>query len=517
MDYFHSPLSIYTLFQAKNLQGLGERIISIFEIKYTLFFLDLILIPVIRKLMNPGERNRRNFKRFIFCLLIGMIIVSIQPLKHYVRFSDPFKQYRGTDHIVRYSIIGYTILDLYSFVKENNVKLDDEEIRLIEDWFQEKSSWQTDQEDLFFGLGTNKNLIIIQVESLQSFVINSHIDGQEITPNINNMLDSSIYFPNIYPQTIEGNSSDAELLTQTSLYPLPKGSVFFRKPNNKYFSLGRLLNEDGYTTMAIHADEATYWNRDKIYPNLGFERYYSIEDFTIDEEIGMGLRDISMFTQSMEFLKSSEKPFYSFIITLTNHTPFNLPAEYRELKLDDELDRSKVGGYLQSVHYTDKAIGIFMDELKQSGLLEESIIVIYGDHDGLRDQDRPLIEKFLEKENICVNEWIQKYVPIPFIIYIPGINGVTFDTVGGQVDVFPTVKHIMGIEPDRFQYYLGKNLLLEESGYAIIPQGEYSTRQTYIVTQDDVDLFPDQKLLRELEISNLIISGDYFRFIDDDE
>ncbi|WP_043931106.1 LTA synthase family protein [Bacillus sp. EB01] len=504
LSYYNSPLTIYSLSQLGNLNGLGESIVSILKWFYVLFFLDIFILWVIRKKFKSHILFRK--KIFFGYMILGLLFIFLNPaFKYYIKNENPFRQFTGMDNIERYSIVGHHVLDIYSYMNDRET-LDEKEIKVINEWFNKNGnqSYVNTNE-----IGKNKNLILIQVESLQNFVINKKIADQEVTPFLNTMLNHSLYFPNFYPQTIEGNSADAEFLSQTSLFPVSKGAVNFRYPNNKYISLAAALKKSGYSTLALHADEATYWNRDRMLPNLGFDEYKSISDFKIDDEIGMGLSDISMFDQSIEMISKQKKPFYAFYITLTNHVPFEIPMEEQELKLPKNIQNTILANYLQSVRYTDKALGQFISKLGKTGLLDESIIVLYGDHNGIFENDKNLIEK-MEKRHIGSEEWIRKYVPIPMIIYNPQLEGKTYSTIGGQIDIFPTLANIMGVNPEDIKYTIGKDLLNQDEGKAIISKGDYSKSPSYLITKNNIDFDLNEEEEKILEISNLIIQGDYF-------
>ena len=515
ISHFGTPLSIYTLLQVNNVNGLGGSIFVYLEPEYFLFFIDFLVILILKRDLYFKKTNGKiSIKKFLFYMLVGVALLPLQTITMSVKAGA--EDLKGVEHIEKYSLVAYQLMDVYNVIKDSNETLDEEEIAKIEGFFQNKHQAipaSTSENEDFLGFAKGKNLIFIQAESLQNFVINKTIEGQEITPHINRLLGNSLYFSNFYPQTIEGNSSDAELLTQTSLYPVQKGAVFYRYPENTYLSLANLLKKQGYRTIAVHGDEANYWNRDKIYPSLGFDEYWAIDHFVVDEEIGMGMGDKSMFLQTAQKLEDVEQPFYSFIITLTNHMPFDLPKEHRELDLDPELDRTLLGGYLQSVHYMDQAIGAFFDKLEDSGLLEDSLIVLYGDHDGLFEKDKPLLETYWEGNTIDESRWITEYVPVPLIIYHPDLQGKEIETVGAQIDVLPTVASLMGIDGKEMYYPFGENMLLRDEGFAIIPQGDYSKKPSYRVEDHGVYRTLNEDELQILDLSDLIIRGNFLESV----
>ena len=285
-----------------------------------------------------------------------------------------FSNYDPTDTARYFSSVGYHIFDIINTYKDSKpYKLTDEDKSQISQFFNEKEKLENNEYAAMF---KGKNLIVIQVESLESFLINKKVNGQEITPVMNNLIKEGLYFPNIYEQVNEGTSSDADLMINTSMYPLRRGSTFFRYPGAAYNSLPNLLEEEGYDTAAIHPDKGSFWNYASGLRGIGFDTFIDYYSFEIDEEIGLGLSDESYFRQVVPMLKDLKNPFYAFTVTLTSHGPFDLPEEKRALEIDETLDENILGGYFQSINYTDRQIGNFLSQLDKEGLLDNTVIVL---------------------------------------------------------------------------------------------------------------------------------------------
>ncbi|MBD8070547.1 LTA synthase family protein [Bacillus sp. PS06] len=512
--YFGSPITMYLFLQTSNLEGLGPSILSLIQASDILFFID---IPVILgaylflKSEHPLLGIKKRVYLFSSLLIVGILLVSLKPVKiHMLDQRDPFKKFTPLSYMIDWGPMGHHVFDAADFVRDSRtINLTAEEEKMINDWFDTRLGASTLSQDELFGAGKGKNLIVIQVESLQNFVINQQVEGKEITPVLNSLLDNSLYFSNFYPQTAEGNSSDAELLVNTSLYPVREGSTFFRYGHHSYPSLAKLLAEDGYQSIALHADDGSFWNRELTYPNLGFDTFYDIASFKRDDMIGMGLSDKSFFTQSIPFLKELPEPFYSFYVTLTSHTPYEIPDAENGLQLSEELATSHLGNYFESIHYTDSAIGEFIDQLKKEQLLDDTIIVLYGDHDGLfYHRDLAEIEDYYDKK-ITQEEWMKSYTQVPFIIYHPEFEGKTVTTIGGQIDALPTIAHIMGIETAAYgRQAMGRNLLKDSQGSAILMKGDYGEK-TYVHPNGiTFGLVEEQE--KALEVSELLIRSNYF-------
>jgi len=223
----------------------------------------------------------------------------------------------------------------------------------------------------------------------------------------------------------------------------------------------------------------------------------------------MGVSDEDMFRQSAQMLKELPRPFYAFIITLTSHYPYYLPAEKHYLQLPDSLAGTHLGNYLQAVRYADEALGKFLEDLKENGLWKDSLLVIYGDHDGLFERDKPELEKLWVQQAIDEEEWIREYVPVPLLIHQAGLKGKTFNVYGGQVDVLPTLATLLGIEAEKTKFAMGKDLLRTKNGFAILPKGDYIPQAAFI-TPSVLERELDSQRQRALEIADLIIRTNFF-------
>ncbi|MEH7250918.1 LTA synthase family protein [Neobacillus niacini] len=311
-----------------------------------------------------------------------------------------------------------------------------------------------------FGVASNRHVFIIQVESLQEFTINQRINGQEITPNLNALLKDSAYFNNVYQQIGAGNTSDAEWLMHTSLYPEGMDPTVNTIEGSEIPSLVRTLKRNGYGAATYHADDITYWSRDKLYPALGFDYVYTSLEIPNEKEIGFGPADEVLFNfvegQLPKQLKAHER-IYSNIITLTSHTPFDMPEEYEILNLPENYKDTYVGNYFQSIRYTDEQIGLFVEQLKKLGIYDESIILIYGDHSGLHGAPVTENDKVLLKEVLGHDYNMHDRFVVPVIFTVPELfTGETYSHLGGQIDLMPTLLNLLGIEHDT--QMIGHNL-----------------------------------------------------------
>ncbi len=284
---------------------------------------------------------------------------------------------------------------------------------------------------------------MIHAESIQGAFIFARVGGEEITPNINRIARQGLYFDNFYTQQSSGTSSDSELTLNTSLYPINNGTVFISHFKNRFVTLADTLGEKGYTSIAMHGNNGDFWNRDVMNATLGYERYYSKKDFEIDDVIGMGLSDMSFFKQSLDFIQNTPKPLYATLITLTNHTPFQEIDKYGEFDSGD-MEGTRLSRYFKSLHYADRAIGYFLGELDNRGLLDNTVIAMYGDHPAGLSYDA--VKEFMGNESL---DWFEynRFNTSPFLIWSRRIDRpITVHKPMGMIDVFPTLANMMGIE-----------------------------------------------------------------------
>jgi len=305
----------------------------------------------------------------------------------------------------------------------------------------------------YFGIDKNKNVIIIQIESLENAVINQTVAGQEITPTLNQLAQQGLYFSNYYTQIGPGNTADAEFSTTNSLYPLSDDVVFVDYAQNQYNALPKLLVKNGYHTYALHGDVPTFWNRSNIYPNLGYQTQISEPDYIISRPIGHGpspLGDEDFFSQSIPKMKQFKQPFLSTLITLSSHTPFILPQDLQTLPIpaDTNLDPTQQQ-YLESIHYMDTALGEFIGGLKSSGLYDNSVIFIYGDHESFTNISQALSVGDNNLPALAASQ-------VPLIILNSGIAPAQITTPASHLDFYPTVVNLLGFKP--LQSVLGQDV-----------------------------------------------------------
>lgn len=317
-------------------------------------------------------------------------------------------------------------------------------------------------EPQYFGAAKGKNLIVIQMESFQNFPIHLSVGGQEITPVLNGLIKEGIYFPHVFQQIGPGNTSDAEFMSNTSIYPTAAVAMSKGYGNRELPSLPRLLQKQGYVANTFHINNVTFWDRNKLYPALNFNQYYDKPYYNNDHFNNFGASDEEMYRVGMEQLSELHqqgKSFYAQFVTTSSHSPFTVPEDRRQIKLTADLEGTNLGNYITAVNYTDYAIGKLIEQLKEADMWDDTMLVIYGDHFGLQPSDTSA-EEIKSRLGIPYDNIISRF-NIPFIVHIPGQNlGITSDQSGGQVDMMPTMANLLGISlKDEGFTALGQDLL----------------------------------------------------------
>ena len=501
--------SVMILTQTANLDNLGGTVLSMLSSYDFIFFIDFIVLGIYvfltRKIYKKSPK--RAVKTFFVCFLASLLYIGYIPFNLYILDNKNvskaylFDDYDPTNTVKYFSPVGYHIMDLITVYKDSKpYEITAEDKEKINSYY----SWKNEdlQNNEYSGISKGKNLLVIQVESLESFVIGKEINGQKITPVMDNIINHGLYFPNIYEQVNEGTSSDCDLMINTSLLPLSRGSTFFRYPNTNYNSLPKILASDGYNDISIHPDKGSFWNySNALTGGIGFENFVDYFSFNVDKIVGMGISDRDYFQQVVPMLQKLSSPFYAHTITLTNHGPFDLPDDLRELKLDPELDASELGGYFQSVHYTDAQIGYFLELLDKAGILDNTLVVITGDHTGVHKYYNSSIEKLSSKEDWYLDDGEPR---VPLIIYDKGLpSAKTFNTIGGQIDIMPTMLYMLGVDKSVYENTaLGRNLLNTNRSFAILTNR--SIRGENLSDEDK------KEISNSLDISDKIIRGNYF-------
>lgn len=525
--FFTDFITLPVLFQTSNFGDLGSSATNSIYFTDIFYFTDVILLFVFARYLSKHSEHlvRKPMHRkayFVFAAAIFFLNLGLAEIQRPQLLTRSFDREMLVKNIGTYN---YHLYDVYVQSKSQAQRAFADGSELVEVNNYVRSNHVENTSPLQ-GIAKDKNIIVVSMESLQNFVINEDMNGEVITPFLNELTNDpdTMYFSNFYHQTGLGKTSDSEFIVENSLYPLGGGAVFFTHSGNTFNSLSERLGENGYYTSVMHANNKSFWNRDIMYQSLGIDTFYDIESYTIEEgqAVNWGMKDIPFFEQSVEILKQEEQPFFTRMITLTNHYPFTLDEEDKFIP-EYTSNSGTLNRYFQTVRYMDESLRFFFDELKEQGLYEDSIIVMYGDHYGISENHNKAMSQFLGEE---VTHYVSaKLQEVPLFIHIPdsGLGGERTD-IAGQIDLRPTLLHMAGIDTSK-DIQLGTDLFAEGREQKVIfRDGGFVTEDVLFTkntcydanTGEEIEVATcDEEITRtnqELNYSDQLINGDLLRF-----
>ena len=468
---FTDFLTIDTILGAgKVASGLGESAIRLFRPHDVLYFLDCIVVLVALLLKKIPLDTRPVRGKFAFITTIASLLFLLGNIA-LAETSRPGLLTRtfSRDYLVKYlGINAYTVYDGIKTYQVSQIRAQasPNDMAVIADKLKQQPKEKNEET---FGLAKGKNIIYVHLESAHQFLIDYKLkdengDEHEVMPFVNSLYHSnnSFSFDNFYHQVSAGKTSDAETLLENSLFGLNQGSLFSQLGGKNTFNAAPALLDQklGYTTAAFHGNAGNFWNRNETYKKFGYQHFFDASYYKLDDENSFqyGLHDKPFFQQSVKYLEHLQQPFYAKFLAVSNHYPFSELPEAENGFPKVNTGDSTIDGYFATANYTDTAIKEFFDYLKASGLYENSMIVLYGDHYGISDSRIKDTKELFGKEDWTTFDAIQAQ-KVPLIIHIPGQDKGTINhTYGGQVDVLPTLLSLIGYESDHLML-LGQDLL----------------------------------------------------------
>ena len=533
--YYSSFISVtfFSFALANHETGDSNVVGDLIKPQFFIFLWFPICLFISKKKFSKNKKEESSFKRVskkdvlktLYTWVIIFFVVFLCSLKP-VDFSRLYSQWNREYLVSRFGVYMYQVNDVVKSIEPKMATLfgKDKAYKEINEYYKNNSNEQS--KNKYTNIFKGKNVIAVHSESMQNVLLNLKINGKSITPNLNRLSKEGLYFDNFYSQVSFGTSSDTEFTMATSLLPVSSGTVFINHSDKDYVSFYKLLKEKGYYTFSMHANTGDFWNRNIMHKKLGYEKFYDKSSYKIDEEVGFGLSDESFIKQSVEYIKDinkQHKKFYGTLITLSNHTPF----DYNELfgdfdvsytkngKTYQYMKDTKLGNYFISAHYADKQLGLLVEELDKAGILDDTIIMIYGDHDARISTS--LWDRFYNydyKTNSTLPQddedykqldyyWQEQNRRVPLIIWSNDENfqnnySKTISTAMGMYDVAPTLGNMLGVYN---KYALGTDIIGKKDNLVAFSNGNYVTN--YVYYNDNKE---EYKLLK-----NKPLSEDYIK------
>ena len=541
--FYTSFASVSMLSLTQYIASVGDAVVeNVLQLKDIVYiFSPIILIAVHIKLKKSkyykkvevkSERRRKTIRTLIGGAVITVLfLVMLSPLD-ISRFA---KQWNREYVVMKFGIYVYQFNDIITSVqpKINSLFGYDKANKEVTEYYKNK---EKSADNKYTGIFKDKNVLVIHAESIQRNLFDMSFNGQDVVPNLKRIASEGMYFSNYYPQVSVGTSSDSELTFTTSLMPTQSGTAFVSYFDRTYNSIPNLMNDMGYFTFSMHANNADFWNRRAMYEHLGYQKFYSKSDYKVTTEntIGLGLSDKEFFKQSMPKLtKINEKydKWYGLMIMLSNHTPFSDVEHYGNYEVNMKetitkedgtteevvhpyLEGRKLGNYIKSAHYADEALGELFQELDENGLLDNTVVVIYGDHDArlprkeydyMYNYNKETDSK-LDKDDPNYKEYDSYQYElgrkVPFIIWTKDMAGTDLNMevkdVMGMYDAMPTLGNMLGFYN---KYQLGHDIFdIKSDNIVVFPTGNWVTNKVYYDSQKEEYLSLDGSAISEEEI-----------------
>lgn len=518
--WYRSFLSLSLL---DSLKMVGEVQSSLWEKLEILDFVFLIFpigLIIVHKKLNKRkyyfevEKTEKGKKMFLKTAIVGgtvlfLTIISLSTTD----LSRIIKQWNREYIVQEFGVYTYTFNDIIQSLqpKINTLFGYDEAALEFREFYKEEIKNRTNTPNKYTNVFEGKNLLVIHAESIQTFLIGMKINGVEVTPNLNKLTKSGLYFSKFYPQISTGTSADTEFTFETGLMPSTSGIAFVSYFDRQYEGMANILDSKGYYTFSMHGNNGDYWNRNTMYKSLGYQKYYSESSYEVNEEntIGLGLSDKSFFEQIIPILKdikATKQPFYGKIITLTNHTPFDAGLEVSDLDLTmpytyvdkdgntqngvaDYLEGSEMGKYIKSAHYADEALGQLFTSLEENGILDNTVVVLYGDHEAKLPKNQfNLLYNYNPENDMLKTKDDEGYVDLdnykydllrntPLVIWAPGTKyKKQINETVGMYDLLPTLANMFNFD---YTYAMGHDMFSNNEKIVIFPNGNFITNKVY--------------------------------------
>lgn len=545
---FTDFITINTLLGAGQVStGLGESAVRLFRWYDIFYIIDLFVLPALLfKKFIPVDPKHPRFRQATALAVLSLLIGSGNLFLAEVDRSGLLSRQFSREFLVKYlGVNAFTIYDSYQTYQNNQIRAEASptDLKEVESYVKDHYA---EPNDSMFGIAKGKNVVYIHLESFQQFLIDYQLTDENgvnhtVTPFLNSLYhgESTYSFDNFFHQVKAGKTSDAETLMENSLFGLNQGALFTQMGDKNTFEAAPniLQQKAGYTSAVFHGHSASFWNRDKTYKHLGFDYFFDSSYYDVNDENSFqyGMHDKPFLNQSGQYLEHLQQPFYAKMITVSNHYP------YSRFKNDEDgfpLATTKdetINGYFATANYLDTALKEFFDYMKASGLYDNSIFVLYGDHYGISNTRNKELAPLLGKDSSTWTDYDNAQLQrVPFMIHIPGAtSGGINHTYGGQVDALPTLLHLLGVDSKKY-LQLGQDLFSDEhkqvvafrDGDFVTPEytfygGKMYANQTGAVIDDPT---PEQEKLftqlnqdvdEQLITSDKINNGDLLRFYQD--
>lgn len=408
-----------------------------------------------------------------------------------------------------------TYIDFDKLIKNE----EDNTIKEMHEYF---STQEASKKNKYTGMFKDKNLIVLVGESFSSLAIR-----EDLTPNLYKLYKEGFQFDNFYTPIFPVSTADGEYITDTSLIPKEGVWSFLRVAGNYMpYSYANVFEKQGYSSNAYHNHTATYYERDKYIETMGYNSYLAVGTGLEDrmDTSNWPNSDYEMVKTTVDDYINNEK-FMAYYMTVSGHmnyTKIGNMMVYRNWDQVKDLPYSnKAKGYLAANIELDKAVGELLSRLEQAGKLEDTVIVISGDHYpyGLT------LDEINELSTFERDDKFEKF-RMPFLIWSGSMKGpIKVEKIGSSLDVLPTVLNLFGAEFDS-RLLMGRDILSDSDPIVIFSdrsfitdKGRYNSLTEQFTPNEGVTIeegYVDKIntiIYKKYQMSRLILENDYYRKI----
>lgn len=495
---------------------------------YILGIINIIIFVYLFKKIKYQKAN--NYRNLTFIIISFLIMHFITPgflgnpdtELTWSTWRNPRNIYENfNDNNKSLSISGlyeYSYRNFYLTYFKPKKTDDEKEIEFLDNIF---SQYQTNSKNKYSGIFKDKNVIFLQLEGVDNWVLN-----KKNMPNTYALLNNSINFTNHYSYYNGGGSTfNSEFAVNTGhLTPITytQNAYTFNK-NDFPYSLAKMVGNLDYKSNVYHMNSGEYYSRKINYATWGYEKYYGLKDLGTyhndDYKLDTELIKNEVFYEN-QFKK--EGKFINYLITYTLHMPFSQDKgmcsyilKKNEVELDKENPLSEEECIKIQAKETDDMVGLLIESLKDNDLYDNTVIIAYADHYLYTLADKTILDKYKDTENNLINK-------TPFFIWSKGLKKATVKEVTSQINILPTVLNLLGIDFNP-NHYTGEDALNKDyKGLAFFNDFSWYDGKYYVVNGElimgktkNLDIIEEKNNYVEYLIkkNDLILKYNYFKRI----
>ncbi|MFO7969061.1 MAG: LTA synthase family protein [Bacillota bacterium] len=476
------------------------------------------------------------FNSMIIAILLFTTVVHTIPKNTDIFINSPYV-YSDFDFyqeipsayqtIDKFGVMTYFQRDISSTFKENpdESSLYDE----IKEYLETKTEHEANGYTDYF---KDKNFIMIMAESFDTIAIDP-----SLTPNLYNLQQNSWNFDNYYSPLYFRNTADTEFMSQTGFYTHKNSLLTTQTYRDNLFpdTLPKLFADKGYETYAFHNYTDYFYPRSEFLPStIGYDEYYGAKRLDMLEYKGGVITnhnwqsDLELMEETMDILTEKNEPFFSYILTVSGHLPYNSRHPIAEKNIDiirnifieedREMPINDILYYHAANYELDLAVGYLMNRLEQENMADDTVIMIFGDHYAY-GIDQGDIAQYDETKELDSPISFQR---VPMMIYHPNIIANEKSHVFASIDIMPTVANIFGLDLN-YKPILGKDIFGDQRRAVFFSNGSILTDNFFYdleleeytffddeLTEEEAFIFVNEYIYRQY-INQAILEIDYFR------